>query len=109
LLALSLEFVCLCVCVCGTDSNPILVFVQLRHRQVLGQAIVDEDQKLEIHISTDSASNTLTIQDTGIGMTKDELIQNLGTIAHSGTQNFLKSLAEGNKDAAASTNVIGQV
>jgi TNF receptor-associated protein 1 len=44
------------------------------------------DRSLEIHIGTDKQNRTLTIQDTGVGMTKDELISNLGTIARSGSK-----------------------
>lgn len=44
------------------------------------------DRNLEIHIGTDKQNRLLIIQDTGIGMTKEELISNLGTIAHSGSK-----------------------
>lgn len=73
---------------------------------MIGQPIADESVRLEIQIQTDASNNTLTITDTGIGMSKEELIENLGTIAHSGTQQFIKSLSEGQVDAS---NVIGQV
>jgi len=44
------------------------------------------DRSLEIHIGTDKQNRTLTIQDTGVGMTREELIANLGTIARSGSK-----------------------
>lgn len=65
-----------------------------------------EAQNLEIKISTDSTSKTFTIEDFGIGMTRDELVQNLGTIAHSGSKAFLNALQE-NK-GALSDGLIGQ-
>ena len=49
----------------------------------------------EIRITSDKDAKTLTVTDTGVGMTRDELITNLGTIAHSGTADFLKQAAEG--------------
>ena len=60
---------------------------------------------MQIRVTTDADANTLTIEDSGIGMTRDELIANLGTIARSGSRNFLQSLEGGR---AAATNVIGQ-
>lgn len=53
------------------------------------------DDPLEIRLMADEEAGTLTITDTGIGMDRDELIENLGTIAHSGTQNFLAGMEEG--------------
>ena len=67
-----------------------------------GEAAAGE---MQIRVTTDADGNTLTIEDSGIGMTRDELIANLGTIARSGSRNFLQSLEGGQ---AAATNVIGQ-
>lgn len=66
----------------------------------------DPGRTMEIHIRTDKPSMVLTIQDNGIGMTKEELINNLGTIARSGSKSFLQEIKD--KGAEASTNVIGQ-
>ena len=61
--------------------------------------------KMEISITTNKDANTLTIADTGIGMSREELIDNLGTIARSGTKAFAQNLQEKGEAAA---NVIGQ-
>jgi TNF receptor-associated protein 1 len=52
----------------------------------------EADRPLEIHVAANKEVKTLTIQDTGIGMTKEELVQNLGVIAHSGSKAFLEEL-----------------
>ena len=58
-----------------------------------------------IAVSTDEKAGTITITDTGLGMTHGELVENLGTIAHSGTKAFLKQVAENKK---ADVGLIGQ-
>ncbi|CRG94634.1 heat shock protein 90, putative [Plasmodium gallinaceum] len=65
---------------------------------------IDESKKLIIKIKPDKEKKTLTIIDNGIGMDKNELINNLGTIAQSGTAKFLKQIEEGKADS----NLIGQ-
>ena len=57
----------------------------------------DPDRAAEIKIVTDKAFKTLTIQDSGIGMTKEEMISNLGTIARSGSKEFLKDIQNSGK------------
>lgn len=61
---------------------------------------------LEIHIATDKLANTFTIQDTGVGMTHDEVVESLGTIARSGSKEFLRKLSEAGDTPASS--IIGQ-
>ena len=78
---------------------------KLRHIEATEKNIHQPTLPLEIHITTDEEAKTLTITDHGIGMSHDELVKNLGTIAHSGTKAFLKSVKEG---AAAPANMIGQ-
>uniref|UniRef100_A0A1B0D5R4 Heat shock protein 75 kDa, mitochondrial n=1 Tax=Phlebotomus papatasi TaxID=29031 RepID=A0A1B0D5R4_PHLPP len=69
---------------------------------------LEVDRALEIHIGTDKQARTLTIQDTGIGMTQEELIANLGTIARSGSKRFLEEIKEKGQNAENSSNIIGQ-
>ena len=76
----------------ASDALHRLQFVMLTN-----QDVVDPDAELAIHISADEETHTLIISDTGIGMTRDELVENLGTIAHSGAMAFLKTLQEGQK------------
>jgi HSP90 family molecular chaperone len=76
-------------------SNASDALEKLRHHQLAtSDQIYEPDLPLEISITTDDTASTLTIADHGIGMTRDELIQNLGTIAHSGTKAFLQALKE---------------
>ena len=86
-------------------SNASDALEKLRHLKLTEKDLADEASELEISLTTDETAKTLTIQDSGIGMTRAELIENLGTIAHSGSKAFLKSLSEaGQKNA----NLIGQ-
>lgn len=65
------------------------------------------DETLEIRVSADKAAKTLTIEDNGDGMTRDDMIANLGTIAHSGTKAFVEKLKEA-ENAEQATSLIGQ-
>ncbi|UJX42819.1 molecular chaperone HtpG [Desulfovibrio sp. JY] len=86
-------------------SNASDALDKLRFEISKGTAIADAEAPLEIRITTDKEGGKLTIADTGCGMTQNELVENLGTIAKSGTEAFMKSVAE-NKDAAS--NLIGR-
>jgi molecular chaperone HtpG len=86
-------------------SNASDALEKFRHIQLTEKDLFDEQQKLEINLTTDDQAKTLTIQDFGIGMTRDELVENLGTIAHSGSKAFLKALSEGEQK---NTSLIGQ-
>lgn len=73
-------------------SNSSDALEKLRHLQTTGANIIDSDKNLEIKITLDEVESSITIQDTGVGMTQDELISNLGTIARSGSKNFISEL-----------------
>lgn len=88
-------------------SNASDALNRLQFEQLTNAEVVDPDAALEIRIKADAENRTLTITDTGIGMTKEEVVENLGTIARSGAKKFIESLESSpNKDAAQ--NVIGQ-
>lgn len=76
-------------------SNASDALEKLRHIQLTEKDIFDENLDLEIEINTDDKANTLTIRDFGIGMTRAELVENLGTIAHSGSKAFLEAVKKG--------------
>ncbi|XP_009767250.1 heat shock protein 90-5, chloroplastic [Nicotiana tabacum] len=86
----------------ASDALDKLRFLSLTEPSLLG-----DSGELEIRIKPDPDNGTITITDTGIGMTKEELIDCLGTIAQSGTSKFLKALKE-NKDLGADNGLIGQ-
>src|SRR3954465_14898243 len=70
-------------------SNASDALDKLRFRALTEPELTAGDEALEIRIVPDAEKKTLTIEDTGIGMTEAELAQNLGTIAHSGSRAFL--------------------
>jgi TNF receptor-associated protein 1 len=87
-------------------SNASDAIEKLRHLQITEKDnIADDSLALEINLTSDDTAKTLTIADAGLGMTRAELIQNLGTIAHSGSKAFLKALSEGGQK---NSNLIGQ-
>ncbi len=86
-------------------SNASDALEKLRYLQLTEKEVFDEELPLEINISTDDKENTITIEDHGIGMTRDELTKNLGTIAHSGSKAFLNAVKKGGE---VDQNLIGQ-
>ncbi|KAL0126042.1 hypothetical protein PUN28_004854 [Cardiocondyla obscurior] len=88
----------------ASDALEKLRYLRLSDNEI---AQVAGDRGLEIHIGTDKQNRTLTIQDTGVGMTRDELIANLGTIARSGSKAFLEQLKE-EQNSGDSSKIIGQ-
>jgi len=86
-------------------SNASDALEKLRYIQLTEKEIYDEDLPLEITITTDDKENTITIEDHGLGMTRDDLSQNLGTIAHSGSKAFLNAVK---KEGEVNQNLIGQ-
>ena len=86
-------------------SNASDATEKLRHTQITEKDIFDADVDLEIQVTADEDAGTITIKDFGIGMTHGELIENLGTIAHSGSKQFLNALKESGE---RNENLIGQ-
>ena len=78
-------------------SNAADACEKLRFNQSSGQAVQQSDVPPGIAVTTDDKAGTITFTDTGLGMTHGELVENLGTIAHSGTKAFLKQIAENKK------------
>ena len=76
-------------------SNAADACEKLRFVQSSGEAVSSPDAELKISVSLDEEAKTVTIADTGIGMTESELVENLGRIAHSGSKAFLQQLKEG--------------
>ncbi|MFL2911910.1 MAG: molecular chaperone HtpG [Opitutales bacterium] len=82
-------------------SNASDALEKLRRLQFTEKEVGDDNLELEINVSTDDTKNQLIIQDFGIGMDEEELVQNLGTIAHSGSKDFLEALkSDGEKNDA---------
>ena len=86
-------------------SNASDAADKLRFEALANSALYENDAELKIQISFDKAARTVTISDNGIGMSRDEVIANIGTIAKSGTKEFFQSLSG---DEAKDANLIGQ-
>jgi len=86
-------------------SNASDACDKLRFEALTDGALMESDTALKIRIGFDKEANTVTLTDNGIGMSRDEVIANIGTIANSGTQKFLESLSG---DQAKDANMIGQ-
>ncbi len=86
-------------------SNASDACDKLRYAAITQPGLIEDDAELTITLSIDKDARTLTIADNGIGMNHDELVKNLGTIAHSGTAAFLDQLGEDKTDSAS---LIGQ-
>ena len=85
-------------------SNAADATEKLKFLQTSGAEIFEPDAALRISVATDDQAKTITFTDAGLGMTHGELIDNLGTIAHSGSKAFLEQLKASKEDA----QLIGQ-
>ncbi|HEX7735950.1 MAG TPA: molecular chaperone HtpG [Ktedonobacteraceae bacterium] len=86
-------------------SNASDAIDRLRFAMQSDESLHENDAELEIHVSYDKEARTITVTDNGIGMARDEVVQQIGTIAKSGTREFLQSLTG---DQQRDANLIGQ-
>ncbi len=86
-------------------SNASDAADKLRFEALTHNALMENDSELKIHVAFDPKARTVSISDNGIGMSRDEVIANIGTIAKSGTREFLNALTG---DQAKDANLIGQ-
>ncbi len=86
-------------------SNASDAIDKLKFESLSNDALVEGKEELAVHVSVDKDASTITISDNGIGMTQDEVMANIGTIANSGTKKFLQSLDD---KQAEDSNLIGQ-
>ena len=84
-------------------SNSSDALDKIRHHSLTDKSVLDTNTDLTIQIIPDKANKTLTILDTGVGMTKSDMITNLGTIAQSGTKGFMEAMK-----TQGDINMIGQ-
>ena len=86
-------------------SNASDAIDKLKFESLSNESLIEGKQEPSIHIDIDKEAGTITIRDNGIGMTQDEVMENIGTIANSGTRKYLESL---DKSQAQDSNLIGQ-
>lgn len=85
-------------------SNASDALEKLRLKQLTNTPVFEPERELRIGVTVDEEAKIIEISDSGIGMTRDEAMENLGTIAHSGTKKFLETL----QDGAGAKDLIGQ-
>ncbi len=90
-------------------SNASDALNRIQFEMLTNREIVDPGVELAIYLETDEPAAKLIIRDTGVGMTREEMIENLGTIAHSGAQDFLKAITQADQTGQRVTSdIIGQ-
>jgi molecular chaperone HtpG len=86
-------------------SNAADAADKLRFEALSNNALYESDSELKIRVAFDKAARTITVSDNGVGMSREEVVQNIGTIARSGTREFVQSLTG---DQAKDARLIGQ-
>ncbi len=89
-------------------SNASDALDRLRFDALTEPALIEDGEVLEIRIDADAEARTLSISDNGVGMSRDEVIENLGTIAKSGTREMLRQAQDAGGDASQLGALIGQ-
>lgn len=86
-------------------SNASDAIDKLRFEALQNESLLEADPELRVRVSYDAEAGTVTISDNGIGMSRDDVIENLGTIAHSGTRRFIEQMTG---DQSKDAQLIGQ-
>jgi molecular chaperone HtpG len=89
-------------------SNASDAIDKMRFKAQTEEKLLGDDTEFEIRIERDAIKNTLTVTDNGIGMTYNEVMENIGTIAQSGTNGFLQAMEQLNHDGSITPELIGQ-
>ena len=86
-------------------SNASDAADKLRFEAIAKPDLLEDDAELKIRVAFDREAKTITVSDNGVGMSRDEVVSNIGTIARSGTREFFQTLSG---DQAKDANLIGQ-
>ncbi len=89
-------------------SNASDALSRMQFEMLTNDKVLDADAELSIRIQVDSEANTITISDTGIGMTQQDMIDNLGVIAHSGAKAFVQAMQDAQGEGVSAQDIIGQ-